>query len=391
VFSDRVPPLLQPNRIAMAVARAREAGRSLIDLTVTNPTSVGLHYPSSLLDTLASAEGLTYQPEPFGLRGTREAVALDYRRRDIAIDADGIILTSSTSEAYSLLFKLLCDASGDAALVPVPSYPLFEHLTMLDGVRAVPYQLEYHGRWSIDRADLARVWTDDVRAVLAVSPNNPTGSVMDAGELADLQRACRGRGAALILDEVFADYPLAGQPGPGGSRSDPPPAGALTFRLGGLSKSVGLPQVKLGWIGVEGPTIFVREALSRLEIICDAYLSVSTPVQVAAPTLMALGASVREQILERITRNDRALRTAAAAHPAVEVLETQAGWSTVIRVPSTRSEEDLVIELIDDDGVIVHPGFFFDFPHEAFVVVSLLPEPQLFTEGIDRLLGRVDV
>jgi alanine-synthesizing transaminase len=391
VFSDRVPPLLQPNRIATAVARAREAGRSVIDLTVTNPTAVGLHYPSSLLDALASAEGLTYRPEPFGLRTTREAVAQDYRRRDIEIDPDRIILTSSTSEAYSLLFKLLCDASGDAALVPVPSYPLFDHLTMLDGVRAIPYPLEYHGRWSIDRDELAKVWTDDVRAVLAVSPNNPTGSVMDAGEMADVQRACSTRGAALILDEVFADYLLCDQPAPQSSRHDPALEGALTFRLGGLSKSAGLPQVKLGWIGVEGQRDLVREALARLEIVCDAYLSVSTPVQVAAPSLIESGAIVRKQILGRITQNDRALRAAAATHPAVEVLDTQAGWSTVVRVPSTRSEEDLVIELIDDDGVIVHPGFFFDFPHEAFVVVSLLPEPQMFAEGLGRLLERVDV
>jgi alanine-synthesizing transaminase len=395
VFSDRVPPLLQPNRIATAVARAREAGRSLIDLTVTNPTAVGFTYPASLLEALASQDGLTYRPEPFGLRAARQAVALDYRRRNLEIDPDRIILTSSTSEAYSLLFKLLCNASGAAVLVPMPSYPLFEHLTMLDGVRAIPYRLEYHGRWSIDRGELSRVWTDDVRAVLAVSPNNPTGSVLDAGELTELQQACASRRAALILDEVFADYPL-----PVGSDlvfqhfveiQDLTPRVALTFRLGGLSKSAGLPQVKLGWIAVEGPDALARDALARLEIICDAYLSVSTPVQVAAPRLIESGSVVRAQILERITRNDRALRAAAGGHPAVEVLETQAGWSTVLRVPSTRSEEDLVIELIDDHGVIVHPGFFFDFPHEAFVVVSLLPEPDVFTEGIARLLEHADV
>lgn len=391
MFSDRVPPLLQPNRIAQAVARARKSGRPLLDLTVTNPTAVGLSYPSSLLSALSSVDGLTYRPEPFGLFAAREAVAQDYRRRGITIDPDRIILTSSTSEAYSLLFKLLCDAAGDAVLVPVPSYPLFDHLTMLDGVRAIQYSLEYHGRWSMDRDQLARVWTGDVRAVLAVSPNNPTGSVIDAAELADVQRACQVSNAALILDEVFADYALSDRSASTPGDSDGSSTGALTFRLGGLSKSVGLPQVKLGWIGVEGPSDLVGEALARLEVICDAYLSVSTPVQVAAPSLIESGAVVREQILERITENDRALRAAAARHPAVEVLETQAGWSTVVRVPSTRSEEDLVIELIDDDGVIVHPGFFFDFPHEAFVVVSLLPEPHIFAEGIGHLLERVDV
>jgi alanine-synthesizing transaminase len=391
VFSDRVPPVLQPNRIATAVARARAARRTLIDLTVTNPTSVGLTYPPALLEAMSSPDALTYQPEPFGLHAARAAVALDYQRRNFDISPDRIVLTSSTSEAYSVLFKLLCGASGDAALVPVPSYPLFEHLTMLDGVRAVPYRLEYQGRWVVDRDDLDRVWTEDVRAVLAVSPNNPTGSIVDDAELRDLQAACAERHAALILDEVFADYPLCEGVMPVSSGRESGSSRALTFRLGGLSKSAGLPQVKLGWIAVEGPDELVREALARLEIICDAYLSVSTPVQVAAPQLIESGVAVREQILERIRQNDCALRAAAASHPAVEVLETQAGWSTVVRVPSTRPEEDLVIELIDDDGVIVHPGFFFDFPHEAFVVVSLLPEPHIFAEGIGRLLERVDV
>ena len=275
-------------------------------------------------------------------------------------------------------------------LVPVPSYPLFEHLTMLDGVRAVPYRLEYHGRWSLVGEDLERAWTDDVRAVLAVSPNNPTGSVMTAVELDIVRAACAQRDAALILDEVFADYPL-GSELLSTRAFDSTTTSALTFRLGGLSKSVGLPQVKLGWIAVEGPPAIVREALDRLEIICDAYLSVATPVQVATSCLMETGAAVRDQILQRVRTNDRALREAAAGRPALEVLETEAGWSTVIRVPSTRPEEDLVIKLIDDDDVIVHPGFFFDFPHEAFVVVSLLPESRVFAEGIARLLERVDV
>jgi alanine-synthesizing transaminase len=394
VFSDRVPPLLQPNRIAQAVARARASRRSLIDLTVTNPTSVGLTYPPALLNALSSTEALSYRPEPFGLRSAREAVAADYRRHHLDIDPDHVILTSSTSEAYSLLFKLLCDASGDAVLVPAPSYPLFDHLTRLDGVRAIQYPLEYHGRWSLARDDVDRVWTDDVRAVLAVSPNNPTGSVLDAADLGFLDAACAQRDAALILDEVFADYPIdesAASAATAAHAIDPAASHALTFRLGGLSKSVGLPQVKLGWIVVDGPDAAVRDALARLEIICDAYLSVSTPVQVAAPCLIEAGAVVRDQIRARIRANDRVLRAAAAGRPALEVLDTEAGWSTVMRVPSTRSEEDLVIELIDDDGVIVHPGFFFDFPHEAFVVVSLLPELAAFADGIERLLERVDV
>jgi alanine-synthesizing transaminase len=297
MFSERVPANRAPNRLARAVTAARAAGRQLIDLTVTNPTTVGLSYPPMLLQPLASAAALTYTPEPFGQRLAREAAAADYARRGIRIATDRIVLTASTSEAYSLLFKLLCGPGGDAVLVPVPSYPLFDHLTHLDGVAPVPYRLEYHGRWAVDADALDDAWTREVRALLAVSPNNPTGSVLSPAELSVVDAMSAERGAALIVDEVFADYPLDGAvtsaPNPGAPR-------ALTFRLGGLSKSAGLPQVKLGWIAVDGPEPLVVEAMDRLELICDTYLSVATPVQIAAPDLIAAGAGIREQILERV-------------------------------------------------------------------------------------------
>jgi aspartate/methionine/tyrosine aminotransferase len=282
----------------------------------------------------------------------------------------------------------LCAPYGDAVLVPVPSYPLFEHLTALDGVRPIPYRLEYHGRWSLAGDELDRAWTAGVRAVLAVSPNNPTGSLLSGDEMNGMSQRCAERGAALIVDEVFVDYPLGTRAPISADRRAPAPC--LTFRLGGLSKSAGLPQVKLGWIAVDGPAALVDEALDRLEVICDAYLSVSTPVQVAAPALIEAGAAVRRQIVERVQANDRALRAAASAYPAVDVLHAEAGWSAVLRVPSTRSEEDLVVDLLEQDRVLVHPGFFFDFPHEAFVVVSLLPEPAVFADGVGRLLERLD-
>jgi alanine-synthesizing transaminase len=391
MFSERVPRSLQPNRITNAMHRARDARRPLIDLTATNPTTVGLSYLPSLLAPLASPAALTYQPEPFGLCAAREAVARDYARRGVTVLPEHIALTASTSEAYALLFKLLCNP-GDTVLVPIPSYPLFEHLTMLEGVSGRAYTLEYHGRWSIDLGDLDRVWSDDVRAVLAVSPNNPTGSVLRADEQRELATRCAARRAAVIVDEVFADFALGSDPGQTRveARSDAGVTPALRFRLGGLSKSVGLPQLKLGWIAVDGPDDLVRDAVARLEIICDTYLSVSTPVQLAAADLLTSGAAIRDQILDRINHNYHALRAAARAYPAVEVLETDAGWSAVVRVPSTRSEEDLIVDLIERDGVVVHPGFFFDFPHEAFIVCSLLPEPALFSEGLRRVLERVD-
>jgi hypothetical protein len=272
-------------------------------------------------------------------------------------------------------------------LTPVPSYPLFDHLTSLDGVQAIPYRLDYHGRWTLALDDLDRCWVDTVRAVLAVSPNNPTGSVLTPDELGALESRCAERNAALVVDEVFADYPLDAD---AVAARDPRRAQApcLLFRLGGLAKSAGLPQLKLGWLAVEGPDAVVRAALERLEVICDAYLSVATPVQVAAPELIDGGEAIREQILERVRGNYCALRAAAASHPTVEVLEAEAGWSAVVRVPATQSEEDLVVDLIDGAGVLVHPGFFFDFPHEAFIVVSLLPEPRLFSEGVRRVLER---
>ena len=385
MFSARVPSDREPNPLARAVAAARESGRRVIDLTATNPTAVGLSYPQSLLQPLASAAALTYAPEPFGQRAAREAVAADYARRGIRIATDRIVLTASTSEAYSLLFKLLCGPVGDAVLVPVPSYPLFEHLTRLDGVAPSPYRIEFHGRWAVDGDSLAGAWAPNVRAVLAVSPNNPTGSMLSPAELSMLDGLCADRGAAVVLDEVFADYTLDGSPrtAPGGA-----PARALTFRLGGLSKSAGLPQVKLGWIGVDGPEPLVREAMDRLELICDTYLSVATPVQAAAAALIAAGAGIREQILERVRANYRTLADLAQRFPSIEVLPVEAGWSAVLRVPSTRTEEDLVLHLIERDGVLAHPGFFFDFPHEAFLVVSLLPDPSSFAAGVRTVMER---
>ncbi len=389
MFSSRVPARLETNALARALARARGAGRTPIDLTLTNPTRAGIVYPPDQLRALAMPDAAVYTPDAFGLRSAREAVAGDYARRGLQIDWRRIVLTASTSEAYSLLFKLLCAPSGDAVLVPTPSYPLFEHLTDLDGVRSIPYRLEYHGRWSLDTASLDDDWDPPVRAVLAVSPNNPTGSVLTAAELSSLDLRAAARDAAVILDEVFADYPLEATSTPIVNAAEDAPS-ALTFRLGGLSKSAGLPQVKLGWIAVGGPAPLVDAALERLELICDTYLSVSTPAQMAAGELIASGASVRAQILDRVRTNYAWLRRLAAPHPAIEVLHAEAGWSAVLRIPARRSEEETVVELVEQDGVVVHPGFFFDFPREAYLVVSLLPDPAAFGDGVGRMLERVD-
>jgi alanine-synthesizing transaminase len=386
MFSARVPADLSPNRLTLAVAAARAAGDDFVDLTETNPTRVNLAYPPALTDPLASPASLEYRPHPFGLHAAREAVAAGCTAAGVRLDPGRLVLTASTSEAYSFLFKLLCDA-GDEVLVPAPSYPLFDHLCRLDGIGARSYALEYHGTWSPDVAAVAAAVTTRTRAVLVVSPNNPTGSLLARDDLFALARLCRSRELALVGDEVFADYLLEPRADHAGVLEQDE---ALTFSLGGLSKSAGLPQMKLGWIAAGGPVPLVAQALERLEVIADAYLSVSTPVQHAAGPLLAAGGAVHRLILERVRRNLDLLVASARRAASCSVLRVEGGWSAVIRVPATRSEESLVLDLLERDRLLVHPGYFFDFPREAFLVVSLLPDPGLFQEGLDRLFTRVE-
>jgi alanine-synthesizing transaminase len=370
--------------VARSIEARRRSGASIADLTESNPTRVGLSYPPALLAPLADARAVEYDPQPLGLWSARAAVAADFRRRGIVISADRVALTSSTSEGYALLFKLLCNA-GDQVLVPHPSYPLFEHLTRLECVDAVPYALEYHGAWRIDIESVRAAITDRTRAILIVSPNNPTGSILHRDDLTLLAEIASARDLPLIGDEVFADYKLD----PAESATHVLAGGdVLAFSLGGLSKSAGLPQLKLGWIGFGGPSDQVDAMLAAYEIVADTYLSVSTPVQSAAADLIESGAAIRAQIVARVRRNLESLRALAAAFPAIDVLRVEGGWSAVIQVPAVQSEERLVLDLLDQDDVLVHPGYFFDFPREAFVVVSLLVEPATFDRAIARVLAR---
>ena len=384
MISSRLPKSFETNAVTRAVAAKRRSARPIIDLTETNPTAGGFAYPQNLLEPLANPRALEYDPQPLGLWSARAAVAADFRRRGIVISADRVALTSSTSEAYALLFKLLCDA-GDTVLVPHPSYPLFEHLTELESVNAVPYALEHHGAWRIDIDSIARAVNDRVRAILVVSPNNPTGSFLHKDDLAALSEIASTNRLAIIGDEVFADYAL--DPAPNAA---PVLSGAevLTFSLGGLSKSAGLPQLKLGWIGFGGASSALDEALAAYELIADTYLSVSTPVQAAAGELIEQGTAIRAQILARVRRNLDSLRQAADAFPAVDVLSVEGGWSAIVQVPQLRTEEALVLELLEKDDVLVHPGYFFDLAREAFIVVSLLVEPARFDRAIAALLTR---
>jgi aspartate/methionine/tyrosine aminotransferase len=384
MFSRRVPADLSRNRLSEMVERLRADGRAFLDLTDSNPTRAELAYPPDLLRPLADPRALLYEPHPFGLQRARLAVAADYARRGFAVPIERIALTASSSESYSLLFKLLCDP-GDEVLVPRPSYPLFDHLARLDGVETRSYDLEYHGQWSIDVEGLVQQFLGRTRAVLLVSPNNPTGSYVRSAEIDLLARTCAERSIALVADEVFADYELtAGAAARAGSlmeRTD-----TLGFSLGGLSKSIGLPQVKLGWMAVSGPATLVDATLVKLELVCDTYLSVSTPVQAAAGELLEKGAAIRTQIQDRTRRNLRALADMAAGSPECRLLRAEGGWSAILQVPTLQSEEELVLELLEREQVLAHPGYFFDVPRESHLVVSLLTPPNAFDEGVRRVL-----
>jgi alanine-synthesizing transaminase len=391
MFSSRLRHVSSRNRLAVALDERRAAGLPIIDLTLSNPTRAGFAYAPELLKALAHERALRYEPKPFGIPSAREAVSSDYSRRGSTIPPEQIVLTASTSEAYSLLLKLLCDP-GDAVLAPRPSYPLVEHLADLDAVALEPYSLEYHGTWTIDvhelreRCAVAAAADRRVRAIIVISPNNPTGSIVKPHEADALSALAREHDLSLIVDEVFADYPLDATPLSVSAQRE---TAALTFRLGGLSKTIGLPQVKLGWIGVTGPAALVSEAMERLETICDTYLSVSTPVQVAAADLFRHGAAVRTQIQVRIGANLDRLKKTVSSYPACTLLRTEAGWSAVVQVPAMQSEETLIVDVLNRTGVLVHPGYFFDFAHEAFVILSLLPEPAIFGHAVDTLFAEI--
>ena len=391
MFSDRVPWPHRENRLTRALRERRAGGAPVIDLTETNPTRAGLDYPAdAIAAAFADPAAAAYAPEPRGLPAAREEVAAWLGARGRPVAPDRLVLTASTSEAYAHLFTILC-APGESVLVPQPSYPLFEHLARLDGVVAAPYPLDADHDFRLDVAALAAAidQAPRPRAVVVVSPNTPTGTALRAAERDDLDRLCAARGLAVISDEVFFEYLFADE-----DRGGPPvslAAGrreALTFTLGGLSKACGLPQMKLGWIVTSGPDTLRDEALGRLDFVADAFLSVGTPVQLAAGRLLAVGDRIFRQIMARVRENLTHLETLVAPGSSVRLLPADGGWSAVLRVPAVRSEEELVLVILQQDGVLVHPGFFFDFPREAYLVVSLLPTPEEFRTGMERVIRR---
>lgn len=381
MFSSRLDWAAAPNPLARMLQGKRSAGVEILDLTESNPTAAGLEY-GPFIGALADPRAIRYEPASAGMMAAREAVSGYYSGR---VPAERILLTASTSEAYGFVFKLLADP-GDEVLVPRPSYPLFDFLAALDSVRAVQYPLVYAGGWTIDFEALRSRITDRTRAVVIVNPNNPTGSFLKRAELDELLSVCRGRGLAIISDEVFSDYGF--EEDAKRVRSLIEEEEVLAFSLNGLSKAAGLPQMKLGWIVASGPQNLRAQAFERLELIADTYLSVSAPVQWAASSLLAARARIHWQILERVRGNLANLRSRIGADSPWRVLDVEGGWYAIVQAPRIHSEEEWVLTLLDRDNVLVQPGFFFDFESEAYLVLSLLTRAEVFDQGVRRILAR---
>lgn len=387
MFSSRFKWNLETNRLAEAVTAQKNSGRALLDLTESNPTRAGFAYPTEILNALVSPQALLYEPHPQGLLTAREVVADYYRERGEFVRPEQICLSASTSEAYAWLFKLLTD-EGDNVLMPQPGYPLFDFLAALEGAELRPYELAWttSAGWRIDFDSISQAVNDRTRAVIVVSPNNPTGSYIKADEIIRLTELCASHHLALIVDEVFADYAL--EPERVSAPALTADSAALTFVLNGLSKTLALPQMKLGWIVTNGPDEWRQPALERLELIADTFLSVNTPVQCALPEWFRLRARIQAQILERVRDNDAWLKSAVQESPC-RLLPVEAGWSAPVEVPRFFSEEEWTLRLLAEEGVLVHPGYFFDFHREAFLVLSLLAPSADFRAAVSRLLALV--
>jgi|CXWL01.1.fsa_nt_gi aspartate/methionine/tyrosine aminotransferase len=391
MFSSRFSFDLTPNRLMQTLQAKKAAGVEVLDLAESNPTRAGFNYDAAeILSALAQPQAMLYEPSPRGLPAARQAITNYYLQHNKTIDSDSVFLTASTSEAYSHLFKLLAEP-GDEVLVPKPSYPLLDFLTALDSVQSVQYPLKYDARrgWEIDLEALYNLISDKTKVIVVVNPNNPTGSYLKTSELSQLNALCAKHNLALIVDEVFSDYRYQ-------IRADQVETavgndGALTFALSGLSKVVGLPQVKLGWIQVSGPPSLAAEAQSRLEFIADTYLSVATPVQHAAERLLTQRDSIQKQIITRLNDNHRFLESQCAASPNCRVLIREGGWYAVLEIDgdAQASDDDRVLQLLEQDNVFAHPGYFYDFDQDGILVLSLLTPPATFQSGLSKILARL--
>jgi alanine-synthesizing transaminase len=383
MFANRTNWNLDSNPLSRALAQHRAFGKPLLDLTVSNPTECGFEYDrQAVLRALSNPAALQYRPDPKGLETARQAVAEYYAACGHAVQVDDVLLTTSTSEAYSFVFRLLCDP-GDELLIPTPSYPLFDFLADIQDVKLVRYPLVYDYGWQIDFHALEQALTQRTRGVIVVHPNNPTGHFTKLGSAAHLTQICAARGMALIADEVFLDFALGGEQ----PLSFAGNTGALTFTMSGLSKICGLPQMKAAWLITSGPEELRTSALARLEVIADTFLSMNAPIQLAIPAFLERRREFEMQVAARMRKNLVALDRRLAGQKSCSRLEMEGGWYVVLRVPATQSDEELAIALLTFAGVYVHPGHFYDFPPNGYLVISLITPDEQFAEGTERLLS----
>ena len=383
MFAKRTNWNLEANRLSAALAVHRAAGKSLIDLTLSNPTECGFEYDEAgILGALGNRASLKYEPNPRGLEAARAAVTRYYAARGSTVPIEDVFLTTSTSEAYSFVFRTLCDP-GDELLIPTPSYPLFAFLADIQDVRLARYPLIYDHGWQIDFYSLEAAITERTRGVVVVNPNNPTGNFCAAQEIQKLIEISSAHGIAVIADEVFLDFALQG----GRQVSFAGNSGALTFALSGISKICGLPQMKAAWVAVSGPEPLKQRAQARLEVIADTYLSMSAPVQLALPKLLEQRHAFQSQVVARATKNLAALDDQLLQNSSCRRLEVEGGWNVVLRLPANRSDEELALNLLDTQGVYVHPGHFYDFSADGHLVVSLIVPKRDFVTGVTRILA----
>jgi alanine-synthesizing transaminase len=385
MFADRTRWNLTPNRLSEALAQHRAAGKPLFDLTASNPTECGFEYAAeAILQALCNPAALVYEPNPKGLEVARQAVAAYYSVHGAHVSVEDILLTTSTSEAYSFVFRTLCNP-GDELLIPAPSYPLFSLLADIQDVKLVSYPLVYDHGWQIDFHSLEQAITPRTRGVIVVHPNNPTGHFCKPNEMARLNEICAAREMAVIADEVFLDFPLTGLR----QTSFAANTAALTFTMSGLSKISGLPQMKAAWLVLSGPETLKMEALGRLEVIADTYLSMNAPVQLAIPAFLEMRQGFQKQLMGRVRGNLEELDRQLARQPSCTRLEVEGGWYAVLRVPATGADEDLALHLLRGKSVYVHPGHFYDFPSNGYLVFSLIAAHLEFHGGLERLFRSV--
>lgn len=386
MFADRTKWNLAPNCLSEALAQQRAAGKPLVDLTVSNPTECGFKYDEcAILEALRNPAALQYKPLPRGLISARHAVCEYYAQHACNVNAEDIFLTTSTSEAYSYVFRLLCNP-GEEILIPAPSYPLFDFLADIQDVKPARYPLVYDHGWQIDFHGLEQAITPRARAIVVVHPNNPTGHFTKRAEAERLNAICAEREVALIVDEVFLDFSLGSEQ----PTSFAGNANALTFTLSGISKICGLPQMKAAWLAVSGPQKFKSEAKARLEVITDTFLSMNAPVQLALPALLLQGRAFQKQLMERVRRNLTELDRQLPLQKLCSRLEVEAGWYAILRVPATRSDEEFALSLLNEKGVYVHPGHFYDFASEGYLVMSLLAQEKDFSRALRGVLMDFD-